>query len=157
MKNCMFSIIFQNCRCVTGRIFILHHPPVIWQLYSSSNGAIPCRRLNSEMCGKLEISWIRPTWMSSISTGAHLRVLWFSVWTEAVRNHVCGNTYQRVICSAKVTEQGIEKITIVSHSIFFCLLFTWKHLFFLWSWLILKKKATVFFVFLLFCKLKYLH
>lgn len=123
------------------------------------------RRLNSEMCEKLEISWIRPTWMSGISTGAHLRVLWFSVWTEAVRNLVCGNTYQRLICSTEILwrqNRELKKYKLFPTAptvFFFCLLFTWKYLFFLWSWLILKKKNKLQYhcVFLLFCKLKYLQ
>ncbi len=51
--------------------------------------------------GKLEISWKRTSWMSCVSIGAHLPVLWFSMWTEAVRNLV-EKTQQRLICSTEI-------------------------------------------------------
>lgn len=147
MKNCMFSIIFQNCRCVTGRIFILHHPPVIWQLYSSSNVAIPCRRLNSVE------SWhdfLNQTYTNerhfnrSISACPLIFSVDWSCEKSCLWKYVPKSNLQ---CKGTmVAEQGIEKITIVSH-IIFCLLYTWKHLFFLWSWLILKRKKKSYSIF----------
>lgn len=149
MKNCMFSIIFQNCRCVTGRIFILHHPPVIWQLYSSSNVAIPCRRLNSVE------SWhdfLNQTYTNerhfnrSISACPLIFSVDWSCEKSCLWKYVPKSNLQ---CKGTmVAEQGIEKITNVSHIIFCLLSFVYlKTLIFLVILTNIKKKKLQYLLF----------
>lgn len=157
MKNCMFSIIFQNCSCVTGRIFILHHLPVIWQLYRSSNVAIPCKKAELWNVWKAG-DFLNQTYMNErhFNRSPSACPLIFSVdWScekSCLWKYVPKiNLQYRDIMA---TEQGIEKIQIVSHSthsIFFLSFVYLKILIFLVILTYIKKKKSYSIIVFFFC------